>query len=252
MKRTYFWLILTTDVYGARHFCARLGVRLRGRSVSRKREMGKLSSFFRGCWRAGGLALIIGLAAVLVVGDSAVAKSRRDRFNDRPWGNPSPDSGRDNNARGSSDAGSSARGNSSSGGSASNSSKANNGKSDKANDKKDKNAKAKDGDDDDDDGRSGAQRDAGKPLGKTGGGGKGKADAPEPPKTVVEMLQRMFPANASGAAGDGKSSIRTDDSPGKAGDSHKGPKANAPSQSNQGTTPTPARSAAADTAQAKR
>jgi Subtilase family len=228
--------------------------------------MGKLSSFFRGCWRAGWLALIVGLAAVLVVGDSAVAKPRRDRFNDSPWGNSSRDSGRDNNARGSSDAssrgssdaGSSARGNSSSGGSTSNasardtSSKDNSDKSDKANDKNDKNAKAKDDDDDDDDRRSGPQRDAGKTQGNTGGGGKGKADDPEPPKTVVEMLQRMFPANASGAAGDGKSSNRSDDSPGKSGESDKGPKANALSKSNQETSPTPARSAAGETPQAKR
>jgi len=67
-------------------FCAKLGVRLRERlRVSRKREMGKLSSFFRGWWRAGWLALIISLAALLVVGDHAGAKPRRDRFNDNPW-----------------------------------------------------------------------------------------------------------------------------------------------------------------------
>ena len=70
------------------------------------------------------------------------------------------------------------------------------------------------------------------------------------------MLQRMFPANASGTpsgtTGDGKSSNRSEESPGKSGDSDKGPKANAPGKGDQGTSPTPARSAGADTPQAKR
>jgi minor extracellular protease Epr len=204
---------------------------------------------------------MIGLAAVLVVGERAAAKPRRDRFNDSPWGNSSRDNndrGSDTSSRSASDAGSSARGNSSAAGSTSNSSArdtSSKDSSDKASDKtNDKNAKAK-ADDDDDDDRGGPQRDVGKSQGKSAGG-KGKADDPEPPKTVVEMLQRMFPANASGATsgttGDGKSSNRSDDPPGKSGDSDKGAKASAPGKSDQGTSPTPARSAGADTAQAKR
>src|SRR5262245_54708258 len=228
------------------------------RRVSRKREMGKLSSFFRGCWRAGWLALIIGLAAVLVLGERAGAKPRRDRgFNDNPWSSGSRDNTRDNNgrsdtsSRGSSDAGSgsSAKGNSGSGNS-SNSNARDSGSKD--NDKNDKNAKAKD-DDDDDDNRPSPQKDAGKSPGKPGGSGKSKDDDPDPPKTVVEMLQRMFPANAPGAPADGKSSNRSDDSPGKSGDADKGPKTTA-GKSDPVTSPTPARSAApaANSAQVKR
>jgi Subtilase family len=228
--------------------------------------MGKLSSFCGGNWRAGWLALsaalMMGVGALFVLGDSASAKPRRDRFNDGPFGN----NYRDNDGRGSSDT--SSRGNSdagrgnSSGGNTNNSSgrdasgKDDNGKGDKGNDK---NAKAKDNDDDDDDGRGGAQRDAGKGQGKTaggsgsGGGGKGKGDDADPPKTVVEMLQRMFPAGASGT-GDGKASNRADDTSGKPGDGDKPAKANTPGKTDQAASPTPARGGgpAADTPQAKR
>ena len=219
--------------------------------------MGKLSSFFRGWWRAGWLALIISLAALLVVGDHAGAKPRRDRFNDNPWNN---NSSRDNNANGArSGSDTSSRGTTSgSGGSASNSSAGSKDKdSNDKNDKNDKNARSKD-DDDDDDGRpapqAAPQKDAGKSQAKTGGG-KGKDDDPDPPKTVAEMLQRMFPANAPGAAGDAKSSNRSDDSPGKSGDGDKGPKASGAPKTDQAASPTPSRAAAApaaNTPQAKR
>jgi subtilase family protein len=208
--------------------------------------MGKLSSFFRGRWRAGWLALIISLAALLVVGDRAGAKPRRDRFNDNPWNNNGSRDNNSNSARSGSDTSSRTT---SSGGSKD---KDNNDK----NDKNDKNARSKD-DDDDDDGRpaqqAAPQKDAGKSQAKTGG--KGKDDDPDPPKTVVEMLQRMFPANAPGATGDAKSSNRSDDSPGKSGDGDKGPKASGAPKTDQGASPTPARAAAApaaNTPQAKR
>jgi hypothetical protein len=218
--------------------------------------MGKLSSFFRGGWRAGWLALLVGLATVLVLGERAGAKPRRDRdrFNDNPWSNGSPNNnarGSDTSSRGNSDAGSSAKGNSASSGSTSPA--RDSGSKDKDNDKSDKNAKAAKDDDDDDDGRGSPQKDAGKSQGKTGGA-KGRDDDPDPPKTVVEMLQRIFPANAPGAAGEGKPANRSDDAAGKSGDADKGSKAAAPGKSDQGTSPTPARSAApaANTPQAKR
>ena len=189
--------------------------------------MGKLSSLFGGTWRAGwlalGVTLMMGIGALFVLGDSASAKPRRDRFNDGPFGNYS--SSRDNDARGSSDtssrgssdSGSSGRGNSSGGngnnssGNSNNSSgrdsssKDDNGKADKANDKNAK-AKDKDNDDDDDDGRGAPQRDAGRGQGRTAGG---KGNDADPPKTVVEMLQRMFPAGASGT-GDGIQTVGND------------------------------------------
>jgi len=233
--------------------------------------MGKLSSLFGGTWRAGwlalGVTLMMGIGALFVLGDSASAKPRRDRFNDGPFGNYS--SSRDNDARGSSDtssrgssdSGSSGRGNSSGGngnnssGNSNNSSgrdsssKDDNGKADKANDKNAK-AKDKDNDDDDDDGRGAPQRDAGRGQGRTAGG---KGNDADPPKTVVEMLQRMFPAGASGT-GDGKSSNRADDTPGKPGDGDKAATTNSPGKNAQATGTTPARGAAptADTPQAKR
>jgi hypothetical protein len=251
------------------YFCAKLGVRLRGRKrVSRKREMGKLSSFLGGNWRAGwltlGTAVMMGVGALFVLGDSASAKPRRDRFNDGPFGN----NYRDNDARGSADT--SSRGNADAGGGRSNANSSSGGntnnssardssaKDDNGNKGNDKNAKAKDNDDDDDDGRGGPQRDAGKSQGKStgAGGGKGKGDDGDPPKTVVEMLQRMFPAGASGTA-DGKSSNRSDDSSGKPGDGDKSAKANTPNtpgKTEQAANPTPARgnAPAADTPQAKR
>ena len=225
--------------------------------------MGKLSSFVGGNWRAGwlalGVALMMGVGALFVLGDSATAKPRRDRFNDGPFGNNYRDNdGRgssDTSSRSNSDGGGSGRGNgSANSGGRDSSGKDDNGKADKANDKK---AKDKDNDDDDDDGRAGPQRDAGKGQGKTagggsGGGGKGKGDDADPPKTVVEMLQRMFPAGASGA-GDDKSSNRSDDSSGKPGDGNKPAKPNTPAKTDQATSPPPTRGGpAADTPQAKR
>src|SRR5262245_22261863 len=143
--------------------------------------MGKLSSFLGGRWRAGWLVLI--LAALLVADGAFAAKARmRDnRWNDNAWSNGgSRDS---NSSRDNADAGNrNASGTSTTD------------KSDKANDKS---AKTNKDDGDDDDGRASQPRDSGKPQGK--GPGKTSADDGDPPKTMVEMLQRMFPANTPGS-----------------------------------------------------
>ena len=168
--------------------------------------MGKLSSFLGGRWRAGWLVLI--LAALLVADGAFAAKARmRDnRWNDSAWSNGgSRDS---NSSRDNADAGNR------------NFSGTTTDKSDKANDKS---AKTNKDDGDDDDGRASQPRDSGKPQGK--GAGKTSADDGDPPKTMVEMLQRMFPANTPGSGGDAKSSNRTE--AGKSGDSDKAPKADA-------------------------
>jgi subtilase family protein len=218
--------------------------------------MGKLSSFFRGRWRVGWLGLIVGLAATVLIVDAALARPRK-RGDDNPWDSSGRDafSSRDI-SRGISDFG--GRGNSD-GGSARATSASGNGaspaaarrdtdkdssdkgdKSDKAADKYDKtDRKAKD--DDDDDPRSGPQRDAGKGPSKSSGGGKG-ADESDPPKTVVEMFQRMLngPAN-SGPSNDGKSSNRSDDdrqAAGKPGEGDKGAKAISAGKTNPASTPT--------------
>lgn len=230
--------------------------------------MGKLSSFFRGRWRVGWLALIVGLAAAILIVDAALAKPRK-RGDDNPWDNSpgrdgfafSRDNGSrgnfDGGGRGNADGGASARATSASGGAAntsaasrrdadrdSNDKSDKSDKADKANDKNDK-ADRKGKDDDDDDGRSAPQRDAGKSQNKGSGGSKGADDA-EPPKTVVEMLQRMFPAN-SGPSNDNKSSSRSDDdrpAAGKPGDGNKG--ANTTSAAKKEAPPTPTRAGAAE------
>src|SRR5262245_31950509 len=221
--------------------------------------MGKLSSFFRGRWRVGWLALIVGVAAAILIVDAALAKSRK-RGDDNPWDNSPGRYGfafsRDNGSRGNFDGG--GRGNSDGRGAANTSAASrrdadrdSNDKADKANDKadkaNDKNDKAdrKGKDDDDDDGRSAPQRDAGKSQNKGSGRSKG-ADGAEPPKTVVEMLQRMFPAN-SGPSNDNKSSNRSDDdrpAAGKPGDANKG--ANTTTAAKKEAPPTPTRAGAAE------
>ena len=172
--------------------------------------MGKLSSFFGGGCRAGRLALIIALAAALIADAAFAAKYRgRDRVDRR--GDDSPWSSRDTNARGNSDSGS--RGSSDAGSrSNANTSARNSGskrdttdKDDKGSDKNDRTAKSNKDDDDDDDGRGGPQRDSSKAQTKPAGAGKGNADDADPPRTVVEMLQRMFPSPANSP--DGKRQI---------------------------------------------
>jgi len=152
--------------------------------------MGKLSSCIGGGWRGRWLVLII---AALLIGDGALAaKARmRDRSsNDNPWSNARPDTVARNTDSGS---GSGSRA-------------GNAGSNDKANDKSAKNNK----DDDDDDARGNQPRDGGKPQDRGAGAGKGNGtDAAEPPKTVVEMLQRMFPAGSPGSA-DAKPAARSD------------------------------------------
>src|SRR5262245_29746905 len=178
--------------------------------------MGKLSSFFRGRWRVGWLALIVGIATVLIV-DAALARPRK-RGDDNSWDYSGRDGSRGNSdagGRNGSDSGASGRATNSSGGD----SKDN---SDKATDKNDK-ADRK-GKDDDDDGRSTPQRDGGKAASK--GSGAGRGDDPDPPKTVVEMFQRMFnaPPNTP-SSNDGKSANRADDdrqAGSKPGDGDKG------------------------------
>jgi Subtilase family len=222
--------------------------------------MGKLSSFFRGRWRVGWLGLIVGLAAAVLIVDAALARPRK-RGDDNPWDGSGRDafSSRDN-ARGNSDAG--GRGNAEPAASARATSAPGNGagpaaaarrdsdkdssdKSDKAADKNDKAAdkndktdrKAKD--DDDDDPRGGPQRDAGKSPSRGAGGGK---VADDPPKTVVEMFQRMFnnPSN-SGASNDAKSSNRADDdrpAAGKPGEGDKGGKTVGAAKTDAAPSPT--------------
>jgi Subtilase family len=184
--------------------------------------MGKLSSFFRGRWRVGWLALVLGLAAAVLIVDAALAKPRK-RGNDNPWDNSS---GRDSFSKGDKNHG-----------------------GDTASDKNDKSdqTERKGKDADDDDGRSASQRDAGKGRNKGSGGSKGADDA-DPPRTVVEMFQRMFnsPAN-SGPSNDGTSSNRPDAdraAAGKPRDSNKATNTAAKKEA----SPTPARAAAAESA----
>ena len=172
--------------------------------------MGKLSSFFGGGCRAGRLALIIALAAALIADAAFAAKYRgRDRVDRR--GDDSPWSSRDTNARGNSTAGRAAvpmpardptptpvraiR----------DPNEDTTDKDDKGSDKNDRTAKSNKDDDDDDDGRGGPQRDSSKAQTKPAGAGKGNADDADPPRTVVEMLQRMFPSPANSP--DGKRQI---------------------------------------------
>src|SRR5262245_6012109 len=169
--------------------------------------MGKLSSCKGGRWR--GRVLII---AALLIGDGALAakarmRDRSDRSNDSPWSNARPDTvARNTDSASNSGSGSGARpGNASS--------------NDKANDK---NAKNNKDDDDDDDARQ--LRDGGRSQNRAAGAGKSNADPAEPPKTVVEMLQRMFPASPPGSS-DGKGATRSDS--GKGADSDKPSKADA-------------------------
>jgi Subtilase family len=233
--------------------------------------MGQLSSFFRGRWRAGWLALIIGLAAAVLIVDAALAKSRkRGDDNDNAPGRDSFSFSRDNGSRGnwdngsrgnfdgggraSSDGDASARATSSSSGGANSSAPSSrdagrdsNDRGDHASDKNEK-ADRKGKDDDDDDGRSGSQRDAGKDQNKGSGGSKGGADHTEPPRTVVEMFQRMFNSPASsGPSNEAKSSNRADaDRPaaGTPGDSNKG--ANTTAAAKKEALPTPTRAATAE------
>ena len=221
--------------------------------------MGKLSSFFGGGCRAGGLALIIALAAALIADAALAAKYRgRDRVDRR--GDDSPWSSRDTNtrstvdsgSRGSSDAGSRSNANTSArdSGSKREADRDTADKNDKGNDKNDRTAKSNKDDDDDDDGRGGPQRDSGKAQNKPAGAGKGNADDADPPRTMVEMLQRMFPSPANSP--DGKPSNRSEDArdeskaPGKPAENEKAAKASPPG-------PTPTRGAAApETPQVKR
>src|SRR5262245_54819431 len=178
--------------------------------------MGKLSSCIGGGWRGRWLVLII---AVLLIGDGAFAakarmRDRSDRSNDTPWGNARSDTVARNNDSASSSGSGARAGNASS--------------NDKANDK---NAKNNKDDDDDDDARGNQVRDGGKSQTRAAGAGKSNGpDAAEPPKTVVEMLQRMFPAGIPGG-GDAKPTPRSD--AGKAGDSDKPSKADAGGKKDQ-------------------
>jgi hypothetical protein len=214
--------------------------------------MGKLSSFFRGRRRVGWLGLSLGLAAAVLIVDLADARPRK-RADDSPWdfGGRDAVSSRgnsDNGPRSSSDGAASARATNSPSGGGNASGPARRDSDKDSNDKNDKNDKndRKTNDDDDDGGRSAPQRDAGKGSPKSSGGGK--ADDPDPPKTVVEMFQRMLnsPGN-SGPSNDGKGANRGDDdrpSPAKPGDGDKSAKsASAPKTD---APPAPARSAASE------
>src|SRR5262245_14350489 len=209
--------------------------------------MGKLSSIFCGRWRVGWLALIVGIAAVVLIVDVAFARSRK-RGDDNSWDYAGRDTSSfrtnsDVGGRGNSDGGPSARAPSSSdGGSKRDTDKDGSDKTTEKNDKSDRKGK-----DDDDDGRSAPQRDAGKAANKGSGAGKG-GDDPEPPKTVVEMFQRMFngPANTQ-SSNDGKSANRSDDdrqAAGKLGDGDKGAKSIG--AANKGASPTLTRTAATE------
>src|SRR6476660_1780286 len=222
--RTYFCTILSVTFMARGNSALSWGFGLGDERVSRKREMGKLSSFLGGCWRAGWLVLSIALLFAIDGALAAKAARLRDRSNDSSWGNASRDStpSRDPSARSTPDG---SRGNSDAGARPAGPTGAN----DKGNDK---NGKNKD-DDDDDDGRGNSQssqpKDGGKPQNKGVGAGKANADDAEPPKTVVEMLQRMLVnSNAPGAGGDAKSSNRAD--PAKPADADKAPKADAGSK----------------------
>jgi Subtilase family len=202
---------------------------------------------------------MIAFAAALIADAALAAKYRgRDRIDRR--GGDSPWSSRDNNARGNSD--NVSRGNSDAGSrSNANTSTRDSGakrdadrdtsdKNDNGNDKSDRAANSNKDGDDDDDGRSGPQRDSGKAPNRPAGAGKGNSDDNEPPRTVVEMLQRMFPSPADAA--DAKPSNRSEDArderkaSGKPAENAKAAKASTPG-------PTPTRSAAApETPQAKR
>jgi hypothetical protein len=200
--------------------------------------MGKLSSGIGGGWRGRWLVLIV---AALLIGDGALAakarmRDRGDRSNDSSWGNARSDTVARNTDSGSnSGSGSGARtGNASS--------------NDKANDKS---AKSNKDDDDDDDARGNQLRDGSKSQNRAAGAGKGNgADAAEPPKTVVEMLQRMFPAGTPGS-GDAKPATRSDT--GKAADGDKPGKADVGKKDQDPAAPAANRSAPqVSTAQAKR
>ncbi len=148
--------------------------------------MGKLSSFFGGSRRAAWLGLVVGLTALMIIGEAGAKSRGRRGDNDNSW------SGSSNTSAG----------------------------SNRGDTKNDKNGKNNKDDDDDDDARPASQRDNGKSSNKPATAGKG-ADDNDPPRTVVEMVQRMFPGNAGdGGKGDGDKTSKADasgkpDTPGK-------------------------------------
>src|SRR5262245_37183249 len=200
--------------------------------------MGKLSSCMGGRWRGRWLVLII---AALLIGDGALAakarmRDRSDRSNDSPWSNARPDTvARNTDSASNSGSGSGARPDNAS-------------SNDKANDKS---TKSNNKDDDDDDARGNQLRDGSRSQNRAAGAGKSNADPAEPPKTVVEMLQRMFPAGPPGS-GEAKGATRSDT--GKGADSDKPSKADAAGKKDQEPAgPAPNRGASQlSTAQAKR
>jgi hypothetical protein len=232
--------------------------------------MGKLSSFCGDGGRRGWLALIIGLVVALLVSELAWAGSKyrgRDRSDRRGDFNDGA-SGRNNTRQSfdswdrSGDGGFSARTSSTSPAGASSAAsrrdadRHGNDRNDRASDKNDRDDKAAaaNRDDDDDRGDRGAQRDGGRAESKANAG-RGNADDAEPPRTVAEMLQRMFanaPGNEAKAPNPGEAARDQRGAARKAGEADQAPRASGLANAVQPDATPNRKDAAPQAVQAKR